>query len=546
MSEANGSTAAHLAAAKEAFESGDLALCRCEALKAESVDPDNKDVHRWLARLSYRAREWQALRKHAVAFLAAVPDDREMAQLKGRACLALKLWQEAADTWLHVTRLRPEWAEGWYQLTRSLAKAGDVYRARASAIRLRELGNTSALALVTAAHVFLELDDLPAAAEAYEHLGKNDPELLGKELPKHESREDLRGCAVVIAALRRSEVSGDLRQKLGDLSDNLIRRAIAAERAGKLSEALLDYSAAALLSPDDPLAARSGSRLLQKLHDRADTHVKAGDAAGAVAIYEEIVRTSPGNLKTATQLAKLHMQTHEWARAAAVWRHLTEERPDNPQYALFYARCLERSGELDTAHRAWIRLGKLDPGNQEAANALSKIPGRLIKAAQTAIAEGRYPGAWKALCSVPEGCPEHEGAQRRLAQLGRYARKKMRAAYKVGRYLDVVENGTVAVQVMPNDLDLARMLAKAAMRVSNFAAAAAAWRRALAPGSELAPQDQLNYARCCIETCAFDDAEAAVRAVLLQDPGNERARELELDLRESKLAHKENVNFDSA
>lgn len=523
---------AHLQSARAAFEKKDYGLCRSELEKARLVEPEHRDVQRWLARVGYRLAEWKVVLESSSLYLRTNPDDREMVQLRARACNYLRLWEEASEGWQHLTLLRPEWPECWYQLAKALMKSDRPVEALTAAGKLRELGVPAALAL--AARFFVEIGQTTSARDCYAAFGRSENVDLNDELTGYEKRNGLRGIAAVLAARRALDCPEDLK-RVAKVSEDLIRRAIAAERAEEFGEAYLDYVAATVLKPDDVLAMRSMSRVLQKLYALAIQHAERGEFIKAVRLYQDIMCCSEDSYKAALALARLFMQLQQWGAAAETWQTVRTLMPDSRELRIQQARAIERAEQFAQTADAWRAVKELDPLNEEAETALNRLPARMIKAGRLAAGDRRYRDAWRILSAVPLQSPERADADRRLAQIGRYLRKEMRAAYKERRYLAIVENGETAMELLPRDADILRLIAKSAGRISAYTLARTAWRKFidLEPASEIS--NYLELAKCYLELSEFEEGQAVLRIVLERDPSNERAKDLQLDIRERAL-----------
>lgn len=522
---------------REAFENKDYESCRDELTRLGELAAAQSEIHRWFARLEYRQGNWSSVREHTTARLQAMPRDEEMLRLKARACARLRIWKDCVQVWSDLAKIRPEWPEAWYQLARSAQRAGKAEQAAAAAARLVELADNDPAAAQLAIRYHLECEHLGEAAVQFLALAKTDMDRAREELREIERANNSRSKAVALSALSQFESSEALAANVSSLSEELIGRAIAAERKGQDTDALLDYAATVLLLPDDALANRGCARCLEKLYARARERTKEQNLAAAIDVYDTILKAAPLQHRAALARAKAFTHLRNWSAAREAWKALCRGNGDTQTW-IQYARAAGRSERFQEAGQAWKTVQQFDPATQEAATALARLPGEMVKAGRAAFVEGRWIEACEFLSAVPLDVPAKAEAERRLEQLARHLRKRIREAYKQRNYAEIAGQGSIALALLSNDGDVLSIVGRAAKHVQQSALAAQAWRALM----EVRPDDvpvQLALAESCVGMGALDEAERLLSGVLRQDPSNEKAGVLQVRLREARSTEAE-------
>ena len=478
---------------REAYGAGDWAACRAHLDAARALDPDSMELKRWQARLAWREGDWRTLGEAARDYLTFHPHDREMAQFCARAFSNLKQWSAAADAWRRVAELRPDWPEAWLQLARAQLRAELPHAAAASARRLAGIAGTdAALACVRLA---LERGQMAEAASHFARLAAEAPDRAIEELRAYEKKADIRATALAASALRQGPDGETCKAMARTIADDLLPRALASERRGRIVDAHLDYAVLAQIEPDDVIAKTGQRRTLQALQDDAKERMTS-DRKRAQKTWLQILYLQPRDGRALTALGQMAMAEQDWSKAAGLWASLLETAPADARALVQHARALDRAQEFTRAIAAWRAVLAAEPENVEAQLALAKLPSRIVKAGREAVEAQRHVEAVAFFRAVPDDCPERDDAGRRLEQTARYLRREMRAAYKARHYEQVVRFGAAAAVAAPGNEDIQRLLAQAAMRTRDYAIAASAWERLIALSPQTRETAAPQLARC--------------------------------------------------
>jgi tetratricopeptide (TPR) repeat protein len=530
-----GDLRARLQRVREAYEMQDYKSCRTELIDIQRTGSPAPDIHRWLARVAHRETDWEDLHQNAAAYLRTNPDDREIVELLGRACSNLRLWPEAENAWDHLTALRPDWPEGWYQLARARLNNRERVQFLHAVRELAALGNGNGHVELLVARLCVDADLLSEATDSFRTCATGDPERLEEEFSEYSRQDNLRGMAATLAAADRASRQVIDTESSRQLAERLIRRALAAEQSGEFLQAHLDYEAAHRLAPSDGLAARAMSRVLGKMHSVGQDRLARGELSRALSSYEDILRLSPSDSKAAMKRARLLTQLHHWGPAAAAWAAVCATVPRDLKSHIHYARAAERAELLEKAGEAWRRVLEIEPENYEALTALARLPARMLKAAKNAVSSQRLADAYEILLRIPPDCAEREDADRRLASLARLLRKEIRGEFKEKQYLRIVQAGGAAMKLLSDDAEIHKLIAKAASRTNNYTIAQAAWRRLAALDPSMEISNYLEWSRCCIFAGEFAECRMVLEMIQAREPENEKVQELRLDLEEQAV-----------
>jgi cytochrome c-type biogenesis protein CcmH/NrfG len=516
-------TAEFFLRARQAYGADDWAGCRAALEEVRALDPESMELKRWQARLAHREGNWQALADTAAEYLVFHPRDREVAQLCARALSNLKQWSAAALAWQRAAELRPDWPEAWIQLARAQLRADLPHAAAASARRLNGIAGPDAV--LASARLALERGQMAEAAGHFARLAAKSAGRVVDELRAYESKADFRAAALAAMGLAKGRDEESYKAMVKTIANDLLPRALAAERRRRMLDAYLDYAVLAQIEPEDVIAKTGQRRTLQALHDEARDRM-AADRKRAQKIYLQILYLQPGDSRALTALAQIAMAEQDGIRAAGLWAALLETSPADPRALVQHARALDRAQEFPRAIAAWRALLSVEPENVEAQLALAKLPSRIIKAGREAVEAGRHVEAVAIFSAVPEDSPEHADALRRLEQTARHLRRDMRAYYKARRYEHVVRSGTAAAIAMPQDADIQRLLGQAAMRTRDYALASAAWEKLVTLAPETRPTATLQLARCRLRLGQVEESRALLGGLLRDDPENAEAQAL--------------------
>jgi len=135
------------------------------------------------------------------------------------------------------------------------------------------------------------------------------------------------------------------------LVQELIRKGLAEQHAGRLSEAKHHYEQVLALEPRHPDALNLlGVIALQR-----------GDAAGAVTLIEKAIQAQPSNPGFHANLAQAYLALQRIADAHSAFRRAARLDPRNPQFAVGVATCLALQGSAAEAEHQLRRVAQEHP-----------------------------------------------------------------------------------------------------------------------------------------------------------------------------------------
>ncbi|HTT97337.1 MAG TPA: tetratricopeptide repeat protein [Rhizomicrobium sp.] len=512
--------------ARQAYEGGDLALCRQFLDQAAAVDPESLGLLRWRARLAHREGDWPVLQDAAQRYCEVDPDDREMRQFHARACSNLKLWNEATEAWQQLIVLRPEWPEAYFQLARSQIRSNFASAASATIAKLEALGDKDRTAWQLGGRLAVEAGDIARAIRMFSRLTEHDAARVEDELRLFEKAKDYRGMLAAATAMRAHAPSQEWDGKIAAVMAELTKSAALHQRDGDLVDAYHEFAAIAAASNDDRLATSGMDRIMLTLRNQAKRFVAQEEPRKAIHAYQTILRCEPGNDRALVGMGRLLMALQDWPSAMGAWSAVLDKSPRDRDALVQYARAAERAQDFPHAYEAWSRVLAEAPGDLEAEDAIAKLPARAIRAGRKAVDEKQLVEAARLFATVPENRPEYADARRRLDQVARYLVRDMRAAYKEKKFAQVVSLGTTASKIAPESIDVHRLLAQAAMTSRDYAVAAHAWKRL----AVLVPEDSgghaLQIARCYLRMGRTEDGQAILSDLIQREPENEAAKAL--------------------
>src|SRR5579859_547502 len=115
----------------------------------------------------------------------------------------------------------------------------------------------------------------------------------------------------------------------------------------------------------------------QALMEQAGKALDAGDAAKAIALYEQLLRQSPGSVDARINLGVALAQQGRYDEAARQDREALARSPRNPDALLNLALAYYKMGDYAKAHDEFAALNKLHPDNQQAFLLLADCDERL-------------------------------------------------------------------------------------------------------------------------------------------------------------------------
>lgn len=510
-----------------AYTARDGATCRQLVDQALKLDPDSEAVHRWAARVAYREQAWPAVLNSARILLAAAPGNAEAVQLQARALSALEQWSEAADAWRRLADLRPDALDVWRELAHAAAVSGRTDMAFAAMDMLQARGRTDLAALQQAAGAAVDIGDSDLARRLFHSLAQSDRAAVETDLEDYLKQGQLRGAAAALAALQEDGAAPD--DEAMTLSEALVRDAIHHERSDALLEACFDYGAALLLYPSDLIIQKGRTRSVEALITRANDCLAKGRQSEARARGLDLLRCASGQVALLRKAAALFAALADPEASERLCLQILEQDPRDAEALLQLARLKEGAQQFDQALDLWRRLAKAHPGHKEGQRALERAPGRILTAGRTAFSEGRLIEAARHFQAVPSDSPLYEDACRRLEQAGRHMLRDVRIAYKEERMEEVVALGAVAADIVADNSEVLRLLARGAMKLRDNGTAVEAWERFLEQDRQSVPAF-VGLGRCRLGLGDLDAARAALDQAQALDPEDVSARQLQQDI----------------
>ena len=161
-------------------------------------------------------------------------------------------------------------------------------------------------------------------------------------------------------------------QDLRDLLDSLDRDGDAAE-AIEDPDLLARLNALGYLGGKDPAAIPAGDlpdpkdriELREKLR-LAEGAMRGGDLAGAVALFDEVLRVEPGNRAATLRSGIALMRLEHLARAVERLESAVELDPERSEARFALGDALMRAARPEPAARQWMELARLQPRRVEA------------------------------------------------------------------------------------------------------------------------------------------------------------------------------------
>lgn len=488
------------------------------------------------SRDAYQARDWTLLRRLVTEGLAKAPANYELMLLRARASTNLRDWEDAAASWEAVCNLRPTWAEAWFQRARSLNRMNDRPGAARVARELFALSETDPGALVFYIRVAFEIEDIRGASTALGKLVKADKDAMDREVANFERDGDLRALLIATKTLHDAEPGANQDdEKLQDMTEQLLRRAISRERADQLADAYLDCAVLLDIFPDDSLAQKSMARVLRSLQLKADRALKEERLEEACDAYREVLRCTPNDPDRLVNYGRALLRLKRNAEAIPIWQHVVGHFQDRREGYIQLARALDRASKFGAATNAWREVLARDPENAEAQQAMSAISRRAVTAGRAAIVEERFIEAWRIFSDLRVELPNDEEAPRRLEQIERNILKAMRTAYKARELREIFTYYQQVPGLLDDNAEGQLLFARALTELHRYDLAAKAWRRlaVLDPLNNAKPH--LQIARCYLRAGLPMEAGAAISELRAREPDNPEARKMQTDLREMLL-----------
>jgi tetratricopeptide (TPR) repeat protein len=273
------------------------------------------------------------------------------------------------------------------------------------------------------------------------------------------------------------------------LVNDLIRRGLAEQQAGRLSVAKPFYEQALAIEPRHPDA----------LHLLGVLALQCGDAERAVGLIRQAIAVRPGSPAFHANLGQAFLAAHRVDAASEEFRRAGRLDPRNPQHPVAAASCLAMRGRLSEAERqlrkvardypryflAWLNLGNAVLEQRRPEEALDLFLRAAELEPESADAHDSVGKALHALARFEEA----ENAFRRCVTLQPELEPGYRNLASVlmdcGKFEDAVAACEQGLARAPGSADLYVMLGSACVHQGKLTAALEAFRNAM----NLAPDD---------------------------------------------------------
>ncbi|MGE3180413.1 MAG: tetratricopeptide repeat protein [Phycisphaerae bacterium] len=408
-----------------------------------AIDPSRSDPYAALARLWHFRGE----REKALSTLRQLternPENPEAHAEFCRAARSLGFDEEALTAIERASALAPEQAN--YQLTHAdlLIRAGRLDEALA--VRRATIDRLASAA--QRAQAISVLVSLYRSADAL-------PKLLDAEEARLETKPD--DATTLLLLARAADMARDFPQARKWLErllaahpdDEEARKQLARlyEAAGETDAAIAAYR---MLIEQHPGRAR------QYFQAIADLKLRYNDRAGAIDVFEELVRANPDNATVQKEIAEQLLRIGEYEPALKHYGRSLELQPDRYEVRLAYGKALEANGRLDEALQQYRRAGLQTQDRETAAEAIVKLH-------EIAGAVGRLDEMFDELEATVEHDPQNTLVARALAEL-------LIREFEYTRAMKLIEN---VLRHQPRDLEMRLVLGELLRRLTRFDAAA--------------------------------------------------------------------------
>jgi putative PEP-CTERM system TPR-repeat lipoprotein len=418
---------AHMNRARTALARGDAGKARASYQEVLQRKPNHLGALLGLAALAQQSRDEQAMQGYLDQAYAANPDALQprllLAELQLRRGDALKAltflgdltpeqaaqpavlrltgmaqlqageFNSAVRTLEQLTAASPSYVEGWFQLARAQAAAGDNARARASFRKAIELDKDHRLPIVWVGLGELELRDR-RYAEALAHAKE-----MQAHFPNHPMAYEIEAAAqrglgnggAALAAVEKAARAEGTTKRINVLAHSLS----AAGRPAQAMTVLEDWLAQ---HPDD---GATWTTLGMMRHQQ-------GDEQAAIQAYESALASTPDNPVVLNNLAWLYHR-HGDRRALETAREAYEMAPERPEIVDTYGWVLFQQGKRQAG------LNVL----QQALVAAPRNPEIGLHVAEALLALGRRDEARPLLQRIQREHPRTEWEQQAAALLSR-------------------------------------------------------------------------------------------------------------------------------
>lgn len=505
---------------RTAYAAADYA--QCEALLGDQ--PATEQTCFWGVRVASRQEQFETVRDRAAAYLADYPPHVEVVQLLARAANKLKDAPLAASSWRTLADLAPDPVDALRQAVRANAKIGNDSFAIAAATRLAAMVDERPDALPAAAAALLELDRFEALAGLVARIAMIDAAAVGALIDTFATAADSRGLAAALAGVQMSGCDAAPPVDRGALIETLLSSGVRRERDGAQAAALNDFRAVLVLSPDDVLAVHGVERLTGKFLGQARALNRIGEFREAIDSLRTMYRSDPANPEIMLPYGRALMNAGELALAEDLWCTMIAASPDLEEAWLQHARALEWLDRPVDAMMAWNDVIERWPSNEEAAKHRKKLSQALFKLGRDAMVAEDPVAAATCMAAIPPDAIERPLAEQRLERIGRLLLKAMRAEYKQRDFAKVVAAGSLGHDIAPTNVDLHRLLGKAASKLRRYALAAATWEHLAAVQDNAEVQIEIARNRLALKDHAA--AGRAVAAAATFDPAAEGLADL--------------------
>ncbi len=433
------------------FEAYDLLDDAVECYeRAITLDPTSHDSYTALSKVwVFRGDRDKAIESlHRMA--AANPDDAATQAALCQALLSIGKDDEALAAIARAVELEPQQFRHRLMQSDLLVQEGRLEEAlevRRAAIDLINNSLQQSQAVEVLASMYYSADRLPKLVEAETQRLQAEP-----------------GNVASLLLLARA---ADLRQEFAS-ARAWLQRLLAADPMHE--EASLQL-ARILEATGDLDAATDLYRKLIDLHPArgrpfyqaiADLKIRYEDRAGAIAVFDELLKSSPDNATVLKSVAEQLARLGEQERAITCYEQSLQLQPDRPEVRLDYGKALREAGRLDEAQEAFKATALQSADRDSARAALGLLH-------ETAGELGTVDTVIEELQARVEANPEATDVARALAEL-------LVREFDYARALELLD---IVLLKQPRDLELAIVRGEILRRLVRFDDALETYRRIL-------------------------------------------------------------------
>lgn len=323
-----GHLGAMLGLAALAQQRGDAAGMEAWLTRAQAANPQALQPILLLAEL--RLRQGDALKALTLlsGLTGAAAEQPTVLRLRGMAQLQSGEFNSAVHTLTKLVESQPQYVEGWFQLARAQAAAGDLPASRTSFRKATALdaGNQLPLVWIGLGELELRAQDYAAALAVAQEMQQRFPgNAMAFEIEAAAQR-GLGDTQKALAAVERAVRAEGTTKRVNLLAHSLL----AAGEADRAAQVLRDWLAQ---HPDDAVSWTTLGMLLQQ----------GGRDNEALAAYEQVLRLTPDNPVILNNAAWLYHQQGK-PEALELAKRANEIAPERPEIVDTYGWILLQQG----------------------------------------------------------------------------------------------------------------------------------------------------------------------------------------------------------